>query len=116
MKPRHITFAGKSRPVYFGFNAIWQVEKDLGIPLAKVGEALQEASLEIIAQFLLISLKEGARKEGVEFDGMTITEVFDGIDDVGMEGIEEIITVIASFLVKEEDQTTTEGGDDKPGE
>lgn len=103
MKPRYIDFAGSNRPVYFGFNALFLLEKEAGI---KLNDAIGDVSFDLAAQMLIIGLKEGARKEKQEFD-LSIEEVRDGMDEYGIDRLDEIIEVLMEFFTK---------GDEKPGE
>jgi len=110
MKPRYIKFAGKKRPVYFGFNALWRIEQQTGIPFSKIQELFENISLDTLVLMLHVSLDEGARKDSEEFD-LTKEQVIDALDDYGIERMDEIIEVIVSFLVPIE-----EGGKIPSGE
>jgi hypothetical protein len=110
MKPRYIQFAGEKRPVYFGFNAIWRIEQETDIPFSKIQDLFQDIKLDTLIMLLHVSLEEGARKEGQKFE-LTKEQVVDGLDEYGVDRIEEIIDVIMSFLVP-----TEEGGKKPSGE
>jgi len=114
MKPRYIEFAGKKRPVYFGFNALWRIEQQTGIPFSKIQELFENISLDTLVLMLYVSLHEGARKEGKECE-LTKDQVIDALDDYGIDRMDEIIEVIVSFLIPaEEGEKKTLGEESKP--
>lgn len=94
MKPRYITFLGEERPIYFGMNAINALErKQTGNP--DITES------ERVAIMIQIGLSEGARKDGIKnAQKFTIEQIFDGIDEIGIDGMATITEAIQSFMPK----------------
>jgi len=105
MKPRYIQFLGKEMPVYFGFNASNLLERK---------RATQDLNdLENTAVMVQIALSEGARKEGIKnAPKLTMEQIFDGLDEAGVDGMKQITDAIAAFLPKGD----TEEGEKEPGE
>jgi hypothetical protein len=111
MKPRYLSLAGQERPLYFGFNALWKVEKATGVPFARIADLFIDLTFETLLIMLEAALQDGARREGLDYT-LTREELADALDDYGMDRFDEIITALTSFMIKD----TGEGVQEASGE
>ena len=110
MKPRYFNFGGKERPFYFGFNAISLLEKYTGKPISKIGEVFTEASVNDMSMILEISMQEGARLDGKDYD-IPKEKIFDYMDELGMSKVSDIMVEMMEMITPpEEEEKESEAG------
>lgn len=96
MIAKQIEIGGRKRPVFFGFYAFKVFEDETGIKFSKMGESLEDMSIEVLVAFIYAGLVNGSKKENKEID-FEKEDVFNWLDDY-LGSIEDIMTVFTSSI------------------
>lgn len=90
MSTKFVNVGGESRPVKFGFNALIEFSESTGRTIEDLNNInINSFSLRDLMLLCWCALKQGARKEGLEFDA-TVEDIGDWMDDTP-EALVEVI-------------------------
>ena len=101
-----VNFAGKERPVKYGFNALALYSQEEKRGLESIGENI---TIPEMLSFIYVGLKEGARVNSQEFD-LTKEAVADALDD-DPQVLEKFFNIFAEQMPKMQGVET--GGKEK---
>ena len=90
-----VEFAGKERPVKYGFNALALFVEQEKRGLEAIGENM---SIPELLTFVYVGLKEGARIDGQDFD-LTKEQIADALDEAP-DALEKFFNIFADQMPK----------------
>ena len=91
-----IQLGGKLRPVFFGFFAFKVFEDETGIPFSKMGESLQNMTVETLTAFIYAGLMSGYKRDKLQVDFVR-DDIYDWLDEYD-QGIDHLVTVFANSM------------------
>ena len=98
----YITINGEQKPFRFSLRALKRLEAAVGKDsFNKVMSGEQDGMAQMIVlaeRVLFIGLSEGAKKAKEKFD-LTVEQVEDIVDDVGMPFLEEVMALLEKCIV-----------------
>ncbi|MEM9991355.1 MAG: hypothetical protein AAF738_06290 [Bacteroidota bacterium] len=103
-----IEIGGKERPINFSFNAIAQLEKLEGKPMTKIFSQMDDLSMTTSIHIAYVGLVDGARKAKKNFK-TSLETVGDWLDDLGFDGVGEIIELFTESLTDAKGGVKAEG-------
>lgn len=94
---KEITIGNQKRPIYFGFNALYQFCEEINIQYGELMTSGVLSDLSNQIKLMRVGLVEGSRKSGGEKFAPTMVQMFDWIDETP-EAIEASFEIFAEQM------------------